>query len=83
MEVGAGDAVPIFSMALHTYEIAYLKEMQRDLECAVKWIDDILEIDELDSEDTLIKAALISAYVSSVPGMIQVVIDSIELEEQQ
>ena len=68
---------------LHKYEVAYLKEIRKDLEAAVKWVDDILEIDELDNEDTLVKAALISAYVSDVTGRIQVVIDNINVGSEE
>ena len=68
---------------LHKYEVAYIQEIGKDLEAAVKWVDDILEIDELDNEDTLVKAALISAYVSSVTGRIQVVIDNINVDSEE
>lgn len=69
-------------MALHPYEIEYLKEIKSDLEHSAAWVDEILEIDDLDHEDTLVKAALAYAYSQSVTKRIQTVIDALkEIED--
>ena len=82
IEVGGGN-VPCIFMPLHPYEVGYIKEIRRDLRIAIKHLEAILENDELDSEDTLVSAAVASAYASSATRRIQVVIDNIDIDTEK
>ena len=66
---------------LHEFEVAYLKEISRDLRAAMEWIDEIIEHDDLHSDTTLVNAALAGSYTSSVERRIKVVIDAIDIPE--
>ena len=68
-------------MPLHPKESQYLNELKNDLTACLEWTDHILETDDLDHEDTLIKAALISAYLTCCQERIQKVLDAIEPKE--
>lgn len=68
------------SKGLHPYEKAYIEEIRRDLQASVEKVDEILETDELDNEDTLVNAVMISVNVDSVSRRIQVVIDNINVK---
>ena len=55
----------IFNMSLHKFERIHLQSLQRDLESCIKWIDEILERDNLHCDDTLIDAAVPDACRAS------------------
>ena len=70
-------------MHLHKFERQYLAEIQRDLEAAAVWINNILERDKLHTDDTLVDAALASAYSASANKRIKVVINAINIPEEE
>lgn len=69
--------------SLHPYEVIHLEGMRRDLKACMGWVDEILEIDNLNTSDTLVKAALISAYVSTLNRNIQEVLDALNLPPEE
>lgn len=60
-------------------ETAFIKEIQRDLRLSIRWLDDILETDNLHCDETLTNAALAESYVSSCNRRINELINNIRV----
>lgn len=68
-------------MPLHEFERQELAEIKCDLEAAARWIGEIIKEDELDTDSTLVNAALAGSYTGSAHRRIGVVIDAIDIPE--